>query len=321
LTASGAASIISDVEFVPFSAKDFDAYLENKWQSHVFNRERLEVKEKLLALGRSLSPRMVTEGGALLTYEVSVEHPALWNQQRVQNQHLFFSRSQEARKEIDSIIDQKRSMASMIEDPSPLRNHIFISVMIDKSQVEFGLKLHSDATVDRDNLQRKCQEYFQREKLLHLLQELPESHLVGIEGQEARTASDLDDGALQGLIQELPSANSWLAVRRCLSRDDPMALQPELVDLAQETMARLLPIMDFIAWRRENDFVSMRDTLKQKEVRQRSKGLAKNDRVRVIRGMFTGKTGVIQETDAKGGLKVLLGSMVAKLKGEDVTKL
>jgi transcription antitermination factor NusG len=307
--------------FSPFSTKDFDAYLQNKWESHVFNRERLEVREKLEALGKLLNPSLVGGDGAPLECEVSTEHPALWNQRKVQNQHLFFSRNKEARKEIEGIISKNRSMAALIEDPSPLRNHIFLAVMIDKDQVELSLKLHTDAAVDRDNLQRKCQEYFHREKLVNLIQDLPAGFRVGIYGQSDGVTAELDDEAFQKLIQDLPSCDSWLAVRRTLSREDPAVTEPDFVDLARECLTQLLPIHNFIAWSRENDFVSMRDTLKKKEAKTKSKGLSKNDRVRVVRGMFSGKTGVVQGTDAKGGLKVLLGSMMVKLTGEDVVKL
>ena len=308
------------MEFEPFALKDFDAYLQNKWESHVYNRERLEVREKLEALGRILSPSLQGGDGAGLSPEVSTEHPALWNQRKVQNQHLFFSRNKEARKEIEGFISRKRSIAAIIEDPSPLRNHIFLAVMIDSAGVELSLKLHSDAVVDRENLQRKCQEYFQRERLVHLIRDLPPPYTVGIHGQGERPACDLDDDALQTLIRDLPSADSWMVVRKTLSRQEPAVLESEFVDIARQSLARLLPLHNFIAWGRDNDFVSMRDTLKEREVKTRTKGIQKNDRVRVVRGVFSGKSGVVQETDAKGGLKVLLGAMAVKLTGEDVVK-
>lgn len=49
--------------------------------------------------------------------------------------------------------------------------------------------------------------------------------------------------------------------------------------------------------------------------------MAKNDKIRVVRGVFNGRTGVVQEIGAKGGLKVRLGSMLVKLTGEDVVKI
>lgn len=309
------------MEFCPFVAKDFDAYLEKKWESHVFNRERLEVREKLEALGRLLGPSLVGPDGSPLDCEVSTEHPAVWNQRRVQNQHLFFSRNKEAKKEIETLISKKRSMAALIEDPSPLRNHIFLSLMIDCSQVELALKLHTDAAVDRENLQRKCQEYFHRDKLTRSIRGLPEGYVVGIVGSSELAGAALDDETLQDLLAALTTASSWLTVRRSLSRDDPVVQDTAFVEVARQSLCELLPLLNFAAWSRDNDFISIRDALKQKEIKQKSRGLVKHDHVRVVRGVFSGKTGVVQETDAKGGLKVLLGSMVVKLSGDDVTKL
>jgi hypothetical protein len=309
------------VELSPFIAKDFDAYLDHKWQSNAFNRERLEVKEKLLALGRMISPSMRAADGSPLECEVSAEHPALWNQRSVPDQHLFFSRSETARMELHGIISKARTMAALIEDPSPLRHHIFLSIMIDKQQLEFALKLHSDAAVDRDNLLRKCQEFFQREKLLQLLRGLPEGFSVGIAGGAEIPTTDLDDEQLQSLIGQLPGADSWLVARRSVDRDDPAVLEPNFAEQARVALTQLLPLMEFIAWSRDNDHVSMRDTLKQKEVQTKSKGLTKNDRIRVAQGMFSGKVGVVEQIDAKGVLKVRLGTMVVKLTGEDVVKV
>lgn len=312
------------MSFTGFTDRDFDAYLEHKWQSNVFNRERLEVKQKLVALGRELEPRLTAGDGSFLQSEVSAEHPAIWNKGRVPNQHLFFSRNVETRRELDTIISRKRTIAALIDDPSPLRNHIFLSVMIDKAQVELALKLHSDASVDRDNLQRKCQEYFQRDKLVRLITALPTSFQVGIHGRDDLTfaTGELDDARCQTLIAELPTAASWLEVRTSLARDEPRLADAGFVDYADEVLSRrLLPILNYVAWSRDNDFLSMRETLKKKEVEQKSRGLAKHDQVKVVRGMFAGKTGVVQEIDAKGAVKVQLGTVTVKIAGNDIVKI
>jgi hypothetical protein len=309
------------VLFDGFTDRDFDAYLESKWQSNVFNRERLEVKQKLLALGRTLNPALLASDGSLLQCEVSAEHPAIWNQHRVSNQYLFFSRNQDARHEIDAIISRKRTMAALIDDPSPLRNHIFLSLMIDHGQVELALKLHTDAAVDRENMQRKCLEYFQREQLLLLIRGLPATYTIGISGLAESSASQLEDEQLQRFIVELPSAGSWLQIRRSFPRTDEVLRSGGFGELAKVELQRLLPTLGYIAWARDNDHLAIKDSLKKKAIEQKSKGLTKNDPVKVVRGMFSGKTGVVQEIDAKGGLKVLLGTLVVKLSGEDVAKL
>jgi hypothetical protein len=174
------------VEFNGFTASDFDAYQQSKWTSNVYNLERLGVKQKLEALGRHLLPELQDGDGAPLAHEVSSEHPAVFNQRRVENQYLFFLRTQEARRELETIINRSRSIASLVEDPSPLRNHIFISVMIDSEQLEVGLKLHSDAAVDRDNLLHKCHDFFQRERFIGLVHDLSSEFRVGLVGQPSR---------------------------------------------------------------------------------------------------------------------------------------
>ena len=99
--------------FSGFTDKDFDAYAPTKWKSNVFNRERLEVKQKLLALGKELAGSLTAADGSPLACEASVEHPALWNHKQVEAQHLFFARNEGARRELDQIIDRSRSMTTM----------------------------------------------------------------------------------------------------------------------------------------------------------------------------------------------------------------
>ena len=58
--------------------QDFEAYAPTKWKSNVFNRERLEVKQRLVELVREAAGAMVASDGSPLLLETSAEHPALW---------------------------------------------------------------------------------------------------------------------------------------------------------------------------------------------------------------------------------------------------
>ena len=317
--------------FPGFTAADFDAYQPKKWKSNVFNRERLEVKQKLVALGRALEGAMVGPDGSPLAAEPSVEHPALWNHKQVEAQHLFFWRNEGARKELDAIIDRGKSIASMIDDPTPQRNHLFLAVTLSEQAIELSLKLHPDARVDRDNLERKCEDHFEREKLVHLMRGLGEGFRVGIT-PEPMPVDALDGDKLQALLAQLGKGagaptpltlsppQRLFYVGRAIGRDDAIAAGAALVDEARAGLTALLPIYRFVAWSRDNDFVSIRETLQKEKQQRRQKGLVKNDVVRIIRGMFAGKSGVVQEIDAKGGLRVLVGKMAVKVDAEDVTK-
>ncbi len=312
--------------FPGFTDRDFDAYAPNKWKSNVFNRERLEVKQKLLQLARELQGTLVAGDGSPLLSEASTEHPALWNHKQVEAQHLFFSRNEGARKELDRIIDKARPMSSMLEDPTPQRNHIFVSVTLFHDRVELAVKLHPDARVDRQNLERKLGEHWEREKLLSLLRDLPEGSAAGVTGLRTFPTEAITDEELHALLAdlarpELPGKTHWLVVGRALPRGDAMAAGEGVVAAIRRELESLLPIYHFIAWSRDNDFVSIREALKQEKQAKRQKGLARNDKVRIVRGVFSGRTGVVQEIDAKGALKVLVGTVPVKIGAEEVEKL
>lgn len=314
--------------FAGFTDRDFDAYAPTKWKSNVFNRERLEVKQKLVSLGKELGGMLAAADGSPLYCEASAEHPALWNHKQVEAQYLFFSRNEGARRELDRIIDRSRPMTTMLEDPTPQRNHLFLSIMLDHAQVEFALKLHPDARVDRQNLERKLADTWEREKFVSLVRELGPDFTIGVAGKTSIPAVDLDDLTLRDLGSDLGSSElpgqaiktHWFHVHRSLARSAITADGLDLVLAARQDLSALLPVYQFVAWARDNDFVSMRDKLKQEKQAKRQKGLVKNDRVRIVRGIFSGRAGVIQEIDAKGALRVLVGTVAVKLGADEVEK-
>jgi transcription antitermination factor NusG len=305
--------------FSGFTDADFDAYVPKKALSHLYNRERLETKQKLLALGAQIGGRMTGSDGAPLACEASAEHPALWNHKRVDAQHLFFSRNAAARQEIEGLIDKGRTLASLIDDPTPYRKHVFLSAGIDADKVEIALKLHADARIDRDNLERKCQEYFHRERLTTILRALPEENRIGVVGGTSVSPAELDDDRLRAVLAEFAGGGSWLFAGRAFARTDPLVRDARFSDVAREEMARLLPAFHFVAWTRDNDFVSIKESLRQAAVERRVGHLERGDRVRIVRCVLSGKSGVVQEVGDKG-VKLLVGKMSVKVDGGDLAK-
>jgi hypothetical protein len=307
--------------FPGFTDADFDAYAPSKWSSNVYTRNRLEVKQKLLSLAREAGGGLCAADSSPLACDASVEYPALWNHKQVDAQHLYFWRSPQARKEIDGIIDRARTIASLVEDPSPQRSHVFLAVSLTHEHVEIALKLHPDARVDRQNLERKCEDFFARDKLVSLVHALPGEWLVGLTGGDMVAAEAFDDEALQRVLATfLQPGSQWLTIARRYPRAGGTAGSPTFGDLARTDLAALLPIYQFIAWTRDNDFVSMKETLQKERQTKLTKGLAKHDRVQIVRGVLAGKEGVVQDFDAKGGLKVLVGKMAVKVDAQDVVK-
>jgi hypothetical protein len=317
--------------FAGFSDADFAAYAPAKWRSNVYNRERLEVKQKLTALGRDLAAGASAADGAPLEVEPSVEHPAQWNHKQVEAQHVFLSRNADARRELDKIMAKGQSIASLLDDPTPQRNHLFLAVTVAHDRAEVALKLHPEARVDRQNLERRAADHFEREKLLALLRALPEPFRIGLTTGPLSPAAAIDPPRLDEVLAAfarpaapanplLPSAQSLLYAGRWFAPAEVVAAGAGFFDQARQALAALLPLYHFIAWSRDNDFVSIRETLAREKQAKRQRGLQARDEVRIIRGMFAGKLGVVQEVDARGSLKVLVGKLAVKVDADDVEK-
>jgi hypothetical protein len=196
-------------------------------------------------------------------------------------------------------------------------------------QLEVALKLHPDARVDRQNLERKVEDHFAREKWVALVSGLGEPWQTGVTPKldpvtgcdETRMAEALGQLAASAPSLSPPGAPHRLFyVGRAIARDEAVSAGPQVADLVRDALAHLLPLYHFVAWSRDNDFVSIKETLQKEKQQKRQKGLAKNDTVRIVRGILAGKSGVVQEVDAKGGVRVLVGKVAVKLVAEDVAK-
>ncbi len=311
--------------FRGFQPHDFDAYAPNKWRSNVYNLERMQAKEKLLALARDVSPVQPGAEVPPLAIESSLEHPGLWNGNEVKEQAVYFLRAEDERKELFSRISRAKSMTSMLADPSPFREHIHLAITLRQQGVSVSICMHPDASVDRENTARKVADGWQLQTLVQRLSELPTAfQLVLVDGDA--TAPDAVDGdalraAFTANAPSLPPgkvAAPVFTVRKEYDREDAELAAPEFAARARQDLEALLPLYEFLSWTRQNDFVSVKEAIKEEKRTKKARGIGKDDQVRVTRGLFSGKTGVVLDIDAKGGLKVRIGTMVVKLDAKDV---
>jgi len=312
--------------FGGFTGSDFEAYAEHKWRSNAFSLERLAVKEKLVALGRELAAVAVAADGSELHREPSTEHPALWNQKRVDAQHLFFSRDPETRNQLDHFIERSRTLASLIQDPSPQRSHAVLAISIDVARLSVALRLHTDALIDRENLEAKTRDEALRAELLATLHALPPPFSAAVGARQPSAASLLDADALESLVSELgrplgPGQSRWLTCGRDFARAEVLAAGTRTLEQVRGALVGLLPVFHFVAWTRDNDHIGLGQRMRAEAKAKQHRGLAKNDRVRVVSGMFSGRVGLVQELDARGSLKVLVGKIPIVVDAQDVEKM
>lgn len=304
--------------------RDFDAYARSKWKSNAFNRERLEVKEKLLKLGKSVAGIMVGQDGSPLDCEATVEHPALWNHKQVDSQRLSFARNRASRKELDAILESSRPLALMVADPSPDRTHAAISVTIDVDWLTISVLVHSDAAIDRDNLKNKLAKADEREALSSLCRGLGAGFKVAVTGGPQIACEAIEEADWDTVGAALTNGGwkgAWLSVGRKLARADAIALGADVEDQIRGSLTALLGVYHFIAWTRKNDHLELSQRLRERSTKKKQRGLARGDKIRIVAGMFAGRPGLIQDIDAKGALKVLVGKIPVKVRADEVEKL
>jgi len=250
--------------FEGFTPEDFDAYLPEKWASNMFTLPRRRVKEKLETLGRSLSDELSAAGMALVA-RLSDEHPSLWNNKKVDTQWLFFSRDEDAQKQLSEIIDTERTLAATLADPTPLYRHVFLGVSLDKDTLEVGLRLHYDAWVDRKNLLALVGSDEGRARFAELRASLPDHYEIGVVGEELFAPQDLDHDAFAGCAARLEEHGGWLFIGARMPRDQVAVLGADVAETALETFRLLIPVYRFVAWSPENDAISMDRLLAEHE--------------------------------------------------------
>ena len=267
--------------FDGFTLDDFEAYLPEKWSSNMFTLPRRRVKDKLETLGQLLDGQLKEEGLPLVMH-LSDDHPSLWNRKKVDTQWLFFSRDEDAQKELSEIIDTEKTLAATLADPTPLYRHVFMGVSVNQDHLEIGLRLHNDAWVDRKNLIALVGTPESGEKFDSLRAGLPEGFVMGLVGCEMTSAAQIDSEGLGELIGEFVEKKGWIFLGTRIPAADAAALGGEIEARIVDAFAALIPLYRFFAWSPSNDAVSI-DTIvadKQKELEASQAALEKERRER-----------------------------------------
>lgn len=307
--------------FEGFSASDFDAFEEKKWGSNAFNRERLEVKLKLTALGNELKAKF-PDGFSELEMGMTEERPSIFNQHQVKYLTLFFFRNEKERRALGGIMDKAKSIADILHDPAAHHRHIIIGVRVGLQGVEAGLWLHKDAWVDWKNVVQRCSEHWERGKLGEVVEDLPESIRFGRGAGLAADAQPAKKVAPDEILGGFGDAEPWTVFGEGFERGDPVLGSDELTGKLTGLFGALVPLHKFIGWRRDNDFHELKEVIKEhkEKVTRKFKSLKKGDSVRVLKGLAAGHVGVVDSIERKGVVKVRLGTMLVSLQIEELGK-
>jgi hypothetical protein len=240
------------------TARDFDAYAPEKATSNAYSRPRLEVKQRVTTWARGVVARLWALGIAVDVHG-SDEHPSLRNKKRVDCQWVFFWRDQVARDELDRLFDRSRTIADVIDDPSPYRRHAFLALRLDSSSVEICFAVHPEATVDVDNLQARLLDGdgALAHELISALSTLPEQFAVGVAPEDRVAANLATPDALGAMLERAAEGHVPLWIGWSIPRATAEAHSALLDEQLEDAIVALAPIYRLVAWSRENDRISL----------------------------------------------------------------
>jgi hypothetical protein len=305
--------------FEGFQPGDFDAFEERKWTSHAFNRERLEAKLKLTALGKALEAALVEDLTGLES-GLTDERPSVFNQQRVSSLSLFFHRDSAARQALDGILDRSFSMQQNVLDSAPHHRHAALVVRLGPRGLTAGLFLHRQAWVDWKNAQERCRKYGESERLEGLLQALPEGVRLAVGEELPADAPEARRASAAEFLTGFESAEPYTILAQPFSREQACLGCPDALPEVGEALRAVLPVFRFVAWSRQNDHHQVKAVIQEhrEKVEKKFQDLRAGDEVRIARGLAAGKIGVVDAIERKGQVKVRIGPMLVAVKMDDL---
>jgi hypothetical protein len=302
------------------SGDDFALYRPERRTSAMYTLKRRGVKDKLRALEALLRPQLGAAGEGL-SADFSDDSPSLVNHHCVDRQWLYWLRDAAAQARLKGLLDEIKLTAPDALDVAPHHKHLHLALVVDERGVEAGLRMHRRASVDRENLSARLREGWARDNLAKLVGRCGAGTCFGLcNGRElpdaAVATASADD--LAALV-DAAADREWLAVLRLWPADEAVALGAALADQCGQQLAVLTEIYRFGAWSPDNDHIAARKAIKEAKAEQQKSGFKKGDRVRILAGLWSGRSGTIEEIDRKGGLKVLVGLVAVKVDVSEVS--
>lgn len=247
-----------------FTQDIFEYFSEPKSRSNVWSRQRLEIKQGLIAFANSLYDGFqLRDMGLEITF--SDHYPSLWNRKCVDRQWIFFSRGKEARKVVEDIIDVKRTLGSTITDPTPYFKNVFLALDLNAEAISMAVYLHWKAWVDRDNFLRRVEISSEREQWLGILKSLPDEYLLKVDGMDPSAAVEVDGEIMDRTIETYRSLMGFWSTGLFVPKDQILNLGGDIWEVLKVAFMLLMPLHEFMAWSPENDFISMSEKRKEAE--------------------------------------------------------
>ncbi|MEK7703407.1 MAG: hypothetical protein AAB426_00500 [Myxococcota bacterium] len=305
--------------FAGLTQQVFDAYAQEKWASNVYNLPRMRGKDLMLALCDAVQSHLREELEGL-DRAASDEVPNISNHKRVDAQWVYWFRDKAARDALASFLEKTPLDQAIIFNIAPQDKHATLAVVLRQHEVWIGLRVAAGAAVDRRNLAVAMGKQWQRENFVALLGDIPEGATSGMEGALV-PAHEESVASLERLVHDLGDKERAWQLGHAITAEDAIGLGVELADHIARWLGALAPVYRYVAWTRDNDHIDVTRQLHEEKIQKRKQASGYNvgDKVRIVSGLFSGKTGIVQDIDSRAQVRVRVGKMSVVVPGTDLT--
>lgn len=241
-------------ELVPFTEGDFHALSSACSRDPQYNDRRLELRRKLLSLGKVFGGEALAAGLAL-DARTSLHNPQAFNHMQVKRMWVYLCRTKKEKARLRKTIG-----ADLAKDLDAAYRNAYLCAAVESDAIEVSLRMHADAWFDGQNMANRAK----REGL-----EGWNGVLNALEGYRLKLADwkgewicgALTREKLEEFLKYYKPGEHALSVERRFDAPPGArgeALSPEMPARVVDELARLVPLYRYGAWSEESDFLFSR---------------------------------------------------------------
>ncbi len=304
--------------FTGFQSSDFAAFVKKKQGSNVYTLERRAAKDKLLEVASYAAAQHPDAFGnqELLTTE---DAPSVANGRRVKSLAAYFVRPAAARSGLKELIHTDLGAGAALFEIAVHQLHAHLQLRIQETGLTVGVRVPSQATVDRENVAEKLRLDWGRQEFLELVTDLPRPTQVGFEGELAE-CSAVDEPLVMQWATAIESSHDAFVIEHALEPSNEAIAAEGFKEEGSELVARFAPVFTFLAWSKANDHTRVQEAVDKRvaaEAEKQPAGLNPGDRVTILGGLFAGRAGYLAEVH-KGKAKVTVGPVTVSVEVADL---
>lgn len=300
--------------FSGFDAAAFQAFEPRKWSSNLFNMERMRVRDALRAIGAALEPALCA--ARPFAWDVTPYAPSVFNGKRVAELVLYFTRTEEQRRAITPLLDSRIALPDQISNAGEHHHHVTLGIRIDAAGLDVGLMMHSTAWLDVMNLLNRARGADEAQELVHMARRLPEGTRFRVAPDQDVPCGDFLPEHVRVLEEAVLNEQFLVRVGASLLPGDPVVTSAAFIPWCRDLLATLVSLWEFAAWRPASNFLATDKASGKDAPAVTADGslvrFGKGAKVRLLGGLFAGRTGVVTDIDTKGTCRVQVGRVTVR---------